>query len=346
MKLQTLPPELQQALDKLPPKKRRELQELRFRRGQSVSLVFPWGQELLTIGGRPVTVTDKLLRELLDRATNFSPYALKLEETGLYLPLENGCRMGLCGEAVMREEKLWGLKTVSSISIRIAGEHKGVAAAAAEKLINPYVVDSALIVSPPGAGKTTFLRDLARLLSEKGYRVSVADERRELGAVQDGVPTLDLGPSTDILSGCPKAQAIPLLLRVMNPQVLVLDELGGPEELAAAKQASFSGVALLATAHGNGLDSLMARPGFEELIRSGAFRWCISLKQGHIEKMERLSAYETIRRGAGDHGVVDDRAAGPPKSRGAASVPPAASAGAGTDAVGNGNPYGLRARAV
>lgn len=346
MNLSTLPPQVQEALWRLPAGRMREVTELRFRKGQQVSLVFPWGQELLTAHGAPIPVTDKLLKELLDRATNFSPYALKLEETGLYLPLEHGCRMGLCGEAVMREGKLWGLKTISSISIRLAREHKGVAAGAAKRLIGPEGPQSALIVSPPGGGKTTFLRDLIRICSEKGFRVSVADERRELGAVQGGVPTLDLGPSTDILSGCPKAQAIPLLLRVMNPQVLALDELGEGEELEAAKNAAFSGVALLATAHGDGLSSLMGRKGVRELLEAGTFDWCVSLGREHSVKMERLGENETTRsrfRGAGVH---DDRIGGPAGPEPANSLSPAASSGFGADPVGNGAEYGLCSRAV
>jgi stage III sporulation protein AA len=273
-----------------------------------VKLVVPWGEELLTLEEREIPVTEGLLQTLLDRATGFSPYAMKLEETGLYLPLENGCRMGLCGEAVIREGKLWGLRQVSSIAIRLAREHRGIASEAARWLTETGYPQSALIVSPPGGGKTTFLRDLVRCLSEQGVRVSVADERRELGSVRDGVPTLDLGPTTDILSGCPKAEAIPLLLRVMNPQVIALDEIAGQAELEAVAYCAFSGVAVLATAHGDGISSLLSRPLYRKLLESGAFSWCITLAANGKAAIERLGVYGKISGcAAGDSGILDER---------------------------------------
>jgi stage III sporulation protein AA len=312
MNLRALPPEVQEAFSRLPPKRKNQVTELRFRRGQPVKLLDPWGEELLTLEGREIPVTEGLLQALLDRATGFSPYALKLEETGLYLPLENGCRMGLCGEAVVREGKLWGLRQVSSIAIRLAREHPGIAQEAAKKLTEGGYPQSALIVSPPGGGTTTFLRDLVRCLSERGFRVSVADERRELGAVREGEATLDLGPNTDILSGCPKGEAIPLLVRVMNPQVIALDEIAGESELEAVRYCAYSGVAVLATAHGDGISSLMARPLYRQLLESGAFSWGITLRDHYAVEIERLEVHAKISRSAaGDSCIHDERLGSP-----------------------------------
>lgn len=280
-----LPPEVKNGFMRLTERRRQEAMELRFRIGRPVTVVFRMGEEVLP---GHVVVTDRLLNELLNRATGFSPYALKLEEMGLYLPLAGGCRMGLCGETVIRDGKLSGIRQLSSVSIRFARQIVGVASETIDFLVKDMQVASALIVSPPGGGKTTFLRDLIRGISQKGFRVCVVDERREISAVTDGVPQLDIGPTTDVLVGCPKTQGIPLLIRSMNPQVLALDEISGEAELDAALYASFSGISLLATAHGDGMQSLLRRPLYRRVLKSGAFDWCITLRTGEKPKMERV----------------------------------------------------------
>lgn len=347
MELNVLPPELSRAFFALSPKRQLSAMELRFRLGAPVKLVFPWGEELLMQGQNPVLVTDRLLKTLVDRATGFSPYTLRGEEAGLFLPLEDGCRMGLCGEAVMQEGRIKGIRHVSSIVIRLARERKGIAETQADRLIERNAVQSALIVSPPGRGKTTFLRDLIRAVSTRGYRVSVVDERRELAAVREGRPQLDVGPSTDVLTLCPKAQAIPLLVRVMNPQVLAVDELAGEEELQMAQEAAFCGVALFATAHGDSLESVLARPGYRTLLEAGTFQWCITLDTYDSVRMERLGRHGEISGSLyGNAGVNDGRLGRAAGHGTAAQSAAAASAGAGTDAGGNGVEYAHHGRTV
>jgi stage III sporulation protein AA len=345
--MEILPKELQEAFLAMPQNRRDQAAEVRLRLGQPAQVVFPWGQELLTRAGRPIPVTGTTLKAVLDRATAFSPYALKLEETGLFLPLDKGCRLGLCGEAVTREGKLLGLRHVSSMVLRLARQKIGIAEQAAEALTAQGRVQSVLVVSPPGGGKTTFLRDLIRAVSARGFRVSVADERRELAGASQGVPQLDLGPNTDVLSGCPKAQAMGLLVRVMNPQVLAVDELAGPAELQAAQEAAHCGVALFATAHGRNFQDLLERNGYRELAASGALDWCITLDQGRMVRMERLGNYgETHGRLPGGGGVIDAGLGGPAGSANAGGPAAAAAAGPGTDAERNGTGYAAGGRAV
>ncbi len=145
--------------------------------------------------------------------------------------------MGVCGETVIRNGEITNIKNISSLSLRIARERKGTAEKVLPELLSGGSIKNTLIISPPGGGKTTLLRDVIRLLSDGGHRVGLADERYEVAAVKDGLPTLDVGERTDVLSGCPKAEAIIMLLRAMNPEVIAADEITAPSDAEAIMSA-------------------------------------------------------------------------------------------------------------
>lgn len=341
-----LPEEVSHAFTAMSKNRREQVTELRFRMGQPVAVGYPWGEALLD-GGKNMTVTDTMLRELLNRATGYSPYALKAEELGLYLPLEGGCRMGLCGDVVVEQGKLRGLRHISSAVIRFAREVPGVADDGVRAILSGGMPESALIVSPPGVGKTTYLRDLVRQISMEGWRVSVADERREIAGATKGLPTLDVGPRTDVLSGCPKGEAVPLLLRVMNPQVVAIDEIVGQQELDVVHAAAFSGVAVLATAHGKDLSDLMRKPMYRNLLTEGVFSYGIVLTGQGKAQIERLGENAETGGSLFCGGSFPDERLG--RRTGASSAAPgaaAASAGPGADAGRNGAAYALVGRAV
>lgn len=128
-----------------------------------------------------------------------------------------------------------------------------------------------LIVSPPGCGKTTLLRDLIRCLSERGKTVGVVDERGEIAPLRDGMPQMDVGPCTDILEGCPKAKGMTLLLRSMSPDIIAVDELGRREDVAAVEEVLNAGVKLIATAHGRDFADIETRPQLRALVRRKIF---------------------------------------------------------------------------
>lgn len=301
--LEILPEELRRAYDRLPKEKQQKVLELRFRRDRPVTAVFSHGEEVLP---GQVVVTGSLLEELLNRATGFSPYALKMEETGLFLPVSGGCRLGLCGEVTVKNGQIHGLRQISSASLRFARAVWGIGRAAAERLTEDGEVASALIVSPPGGGKTTFLRDLIRSVSEKGYRVSVADERREISAMEGGRAGLQLGPCTDVLCGCPKECAIPLLIRAMNPQIIAVDELAGEREIEEIMYASLSGVAVFATVHGSDRESLLRRSLYRKLLESGGFTWLIYPSREGEARMERVDTYDEDTRSGVCGGSIYD----------------------------------------
>lgn len=194
--------------------------------------------------------------------------ARQRELTEGFLPLPGGHRLGVCG--VMGPRGLW---EITSLCVRLAHEIKG-AGEGVFPLIRGF---SALIVGPPGAGKTTLLRDLARLYSLSGVPVGVADERGEIAACRGGMPQLDVGPMTDVVTGMDKGSALRLLLRSMAPRVLIADEIGGEKDAAALSEALRCGVTVLASIHGQSPADIRQRRGMENLPGPGGFERAVCL---------------------------------------------------------------------
>lgn len=278
--VQVLPPGLRRGALELPGEVQAKAEELRLRLGQPMTVVAE-GTEREVPGLPPVSRDD--LNAVLEIATRASAHtALERVRRG-FVTIRGGHRIGLCGTAAMEGGELRSLRCLSSLDLRVARSVPGAAAGAAPLLRKEDGVHSALILAPPGVGKTTLLRDLIRILSDgeggPPLRVGAADERGELAALWEGRPELDIGRHTDVMDGCPKALGLELLLRGMAPQVLAADELTSPGDLAAAELAAGCGVPLLATAHGGGPDDLRRRPLYRQLISLGIFQKVVLLRR-------------------------------------------------------------------
>ena len=142
----------------------------------------------------------------------FSLYAAEEELRQGFFTVRGGHRIGVAGRVILKDRQITGLKAASFLNVRVAHEIKGCADQVLPFLYVNGKFVSTLIVSPPGCGKTTLLRDLIRQVSDgssqkagkcsfAGVNVGVADERSELGACYQGVPQNDLGMRTDVLDG-------------------------------------------------------------------------------------------------------------------------------------------------
>ena len=233
-----------------------QAREVRLRPGQPVSAVFPWGTWM---GSHRLTAA-----EVSQAAQALSGYALAAHQAELaagFLPLEGGHRLGVCG--IMGKE---GIREICSLCVRFAHEIPGVGSGVFPQIQGK----NTLIIGPPGAGKTTLLRDLIRLSALSGLSMGVADERGEIAACHQGAPQLDVGPSTDVVTGLKKSVAIPLLIRSMSPRMIATDELGAPGDAEAILEAARCGVGVLCTLHGASVQDGLRR-GVKPLMNAGVF---------------------------------------------------------------------------
>lgn len=284
-----LPEALRRVALGVDPPRQARTEELRLRVGRPLALTLPEGE--VSLPGPAVDSSD--LTQVLDKATAFSRYAAGETISQGFVTAEGGFRIGLCGTAIPEGGENRGLRDITSAAIRIPHACPGVAEPLLPELLERGRVRSTLILSPPGGGKTTLLRDLVRLLSQGGalagpMRVALVDERGELAAVCRGKPQLNVGPSTDILDGCPKAAAVPMLLRAMNPQVIALDEIALPADVGAVLSAAGCGAAILATAHGASVAELRRRTVLRELLESGVFRRAVVIEGRGTERCCRV----------------------------------------------------------
>ena len=254
-------------------------EEIRLRVGYPISITLPDGELFLP---ECQIITPKDMNTVLEIATKSSVHTALDHMRHGFITVQGGHRLGLCGSAVRKDGNIHIMRYISSLNIRIAKQIIGIGDKLLQEIRIQGRVPSVLVLAPPGAGKTTLLRELIRGLSHgiggSSLRVGVVDERSELSSMWDGVPQFDLGPHTDILDGCGKAEGLIILLRGMNPQVLAVDEITAPEDIDALLLAAGCGVSLLATAHGSSMDDLRTRPLYEALFRHKIFRRIIIIR--------------------------------------------------------------------
>ena len=264
-----------------------QIEELRLRVGQRPSVLYAGVDRALPVRD---TLSQAELQQILLNASAQSQYAVQEQLRSGYLSLPGGYRLGVCGSAVVQNGCMTGLREVSSLALRVphAIRHP-------PQTLLPYLQESCMLAGAPGSGKTTLLRSCIRTLSETGQRVAVVDERLELAGAVHGVAQFDLGPCTDVLSGCPKGEGMLMLLRSMNPQWLAVDEITQPGDLAAIRQAGGCGVKLLATLHAGSAEELKNKPLCRELFSTGIFRLVLYLDKNRAFHAERIHYAETDR---------------------------------------------------
>ncbi len=257
-----LPKEISEALEKFD-----YIQEIRLRIHHKISILDKTGNYTLQ-----TMVTRALIERVFAALCNHSVYALKEEIQNGFITIPGGHRAGICGRCVVENGRISHIADITSINIRVAREVKDCALAVFENI--RQMPDNLVVISPPNCGKTTFLRDLARLFSNHGSKVSIADERGEIAPVLKGAQPFDLGENTDVLQFCPKIQGMMMLLRTMNPDIIVTDEIGSEADGLAIAEIMKSGVHILTSFHGYDVKDFKMR--FKEW---SAFKYAVILNR-------------------------------------------------------------------
>lgn len=233
-------------------------------------------------------VSKEHLQDILKRVSTNSIYAIQNNINLGYITAPGGSRIGITGEVVEEAGSVKNIKNISSMNIRVAHEVRGCSEEVIHKIYNGGNVLNTLIISPPGKGKTTMLRDIVRRLSDMGKNVGVVDERYEIANVYLGLPTMDIGKRSDVMSGISKSRGINFMVRSMGLDVIATDEIGGTDDCLAIKNARQCGVRVVATAHGGEAQELPYE--LQELVDKKVFDLLVYLSEkiGQIQKVVRV----------------------------------------------------------
>ena len=245
------------------------LEEIRIRTGSSICII-SGGREFVIDS---IPIDYDIMNRILNSLLNHSYYAYEEELAKGYITIEGGHRVGICGRAVLDRGRVNLIKDISSVNIRCSREIIGIAEPLRSDITDRNVL---VIISARLRKNHACLRDITRLLSSSGRQVSVCDERSEIAGTYLGQSAYDLGPRTDILDGCPKAEGMMMLIRSMGPDVIVTDEIGRTEDVAAIEAAVCAGINIVASVHGSSYEEAAAsRIG--DMIKNGIFSRLIFL---------------------------------------------------------------------
>ena len=289
---QYVSPRIGAVLHRIPPFLKNNITEIRLRTARPLIIAAGSDDTMIASTGEPIhSIQGALIVNQIDVAKTLqiisqsSLYALENEIRAGFITIAGGHRVGLAGEAFVENGQIKSMKHISSLTFRIARESKGMSDQLLPWLIGPAgKILSTLIISPPRCGKTTMIRDIVRQLSwgverlgVAGMQIGIVDERSEICACRHGCPTMDIGPRTDILDCCPKAQGMLMLIRTMAPQVVVTDELGREEDTLAVMEALNAGVSVIATVHGRTPQEVQRRPYIGKLVTDRYFDLFVTL---------------------------------------------------------------------
>ena len=268
--LKYFPIKIRQALEEIEFEK---VEEIRIRNGRNIRLKYSTNEKNLDV----IVSTEDILR-ILQAICENSIYSYQNKIAEGFVTIKGGHRVGICGTAVIENEKVINISHIFSLNFRIAKEVKGCSKELKKIVYENGEIFNTIILSPPGKGKTTILRDLIRELS-KEKNIGIVDERNEICSMYNGVPQKDIGEKVDILENVSKNIGLKMLVRTMAPEIVVADEIGTEEDIKAIHYAISSGVKGIFTAHGNNIEEVKQNPILNKLFEQNLIQKIVFLDE-------------------------------------------------------------------
>ncbi len=243
-----------------------DIREIRIRKGGVCSLLI--GTELIRLYR---TLGEGETEQLIDGIIGGALYAHRDSIASGYVSIDGGIRVGICGSASYEENKLVGISDMRSLVFRIPSGKCDFG----DELYDIFLggIDQGMIVySPPGRGKTTALRSLAKSIGmgERAMRVAVVDERCEFSCEDY------LDCEVDILRGYKRREGIEIATRTLSPDLIMIDEIGA-EDAESLMSVVRCGIPLIATAHAGSIGELLKKPSLRRLLSAEVFSVAVGI---------------------------------------------------------------------
>ncbi len=245
-----------------------------------------------------IICTKSLIDSIILKSSNFSLYSVNEDIKRGFITLNSGVRIGVCGEVVDENGHTVTVKNFNSINIRFPHEVKNCSLNVLNHIFEDGQVLNTLVLSSPGAGKTTFIRDLCYQIGKRNFPLNLLllDERNEIAGLNKGEPSMDVGKFTDIYQFSTKKMGFENGIRSMNPNVIVTDEIGTKEDVESLMFASNCGVSIIATTHAKDILDLKEKKQFSEILARHLFkRYVVLTAKNGVGSIEGVYDENLIR---------------------------------------------------